>query len=86
MPELLNLVSKPRASDEDRKDIVALLRRTLAEAEAGELDTVILLARRPDGYWAERYSGVSPMTDLIGRLTIVQAQMVRRYLDLDGVA
>jgi hypothetical protein len=73
-------VPKPSVADNIKSDVVVMLREVLAEAERGEIDAVIVIKRMPDGYWADRRSGVIHFSDAIGKLEIVKQSWIASYL------
>ena len=74
------LVTKPSATDEVRESILRVLRETLAEAEAGNIDTVIMILGHPNGEWTDRTSGTNRFSDAIGRLEITKADWIKGHL------
>lgn len=86
MTEPLTLVAKPKASDEIRDSVIALLRKTLAEAERGEIDFVALVAGSADGDWIPRISTVGKLSLAIGRIEIAKQEWILDYLKQIGRA
>jgi hypothetical protein len=76
----VTLVPKPTAQDEVRESIISILRETLAEAEAGNIDTVIMLLSHPNGEWTNRSSGTNKFSEAIGRLEITKADWIKGHL------
>ena len=79
MVEPIALVTKPTAQTEVRESIVAILRKTLNEAEAGEITSLVILAEDADGDWINRSSDTQHFSKSIGRLTITLIEWVMRY-------
>jgi hypothetical protein len=77
---VVGLVAPPTAADEIRESVLRLLRKTLAEAEAGEIDQVVIIARCVDGDWIDRISDTDKASELIGRLEITKQEWINRYL------
>jgi hypothetical protein len=75
------LVPKPTAADEVKESVVRLLRDTLAEAERGNVDCVIMIVGHPDGAWSDRCSSTTRMSEAIGRLEITKQEWVQQYLE-----
>ena len=74
------LVPKPKASDEVRGSVVRLLRESLEQAEAGEVNTVIIIASHPDGTWTDLCSSTDKLSEAIGRLEITKQAWIAEYL------
>jgi len=81
MMAIATIVPKPKASDEVRESIVAILRATLDEAKRGELDCIVVIARSVDGEWFNRCSEVVGFSDAIGRLEITKQEWIKEFLD-----
>jgi hypothetical protein len=77
----VQLVPKPKTSDEVRESVVSILRTSLAEAEAGDVDTVILIMSRPDGEWIARQSMTMKLSESIGRMFIAVHEWSQILLD-----
>lgn len=77
----VTLVTKPTAAEEVRESVIRLLRKTLDEAEAGQIETVIIIGRAPDGEWINRASETNHFSDAIGRLEITKAEWIAQYLE-----
>ena len=80
MNEPLALVPKPKASDEVRESVVRLLRKSLEEAEAGDIVSVIMIFRNADGEWTDRCSDTEKFSEDIGRLEITKQRWIAQYL------
>lgn len=80
MSRVVSLVAPPTALEEIRESVLRLLRKTLAEAEAGEIDQVVIIARATDGTWVDRVSDTDTASELIGRLEITKQEWIIRYL------
>lgn len=76
----LKLAPKPKPDADVQERIVALLRRTLDEAERGEFVSVIMILSRPDGTWAERFSATLSVSEIVGRVTIALQGWVNDFL------
>jgi hypothetical protein len=84
MNDPLTLITKPKAADDIKVEILDILRGALAEAEAGELDALILVKRQVGGKWGNDRSGLLSITDAVGRLEIIKQEYVYQYLALIG--
>ena len=84
MTEVVSLVSKPTVEQEIKNDLVEMLRRTLAEAESGEISGVFMIVTRLDGDWSDRWTGITKMSDTIGRVEIIKQQLIHKYLSGEG--
>lgn len=54
MTSPIALVTKPTAEDEVKESVVRVLREALAEAEAGNVDSVAMILSHPDETWTHR--------------------------------
>jgi hypothetical protein len=77
------LVTKPTASDEVRKSVVDLLRDTLAEAESGNIVTLVMIIGHPDNQWSNRSSVTQNTSEMIGRLEITKQSILTEFLKND---
>ena len=84
MKEPIKLVTPPTADRQTRESVIGLLRDALVEAEAGNVDMVIIMSRHINGDWTDRASQDDRFTDTIGRIEIVKAQMMALYLGRKG--
>jgi len=80
----VKLVAKPTADEEVRKSVVALLKDVLVHAEAGEIDTVLLIAHYVDGAWSNACSDTNRYSETIGRLEIAKHEWIANYLRKEG--
>lgn len=78
------LVSKPTAAEEVRTSVIDVLRETLAQAEAGEIDSVAMILGHPDDTWSDRYSGVLNFSSVIGRIEILKLKWIRQHTEYNG--
>lgn len=74
------LVPKPKASDEVRDNVIHLLRKTLAEAENGEITSAIMIFKNAAGEWINRCSETEQFSESIGRLEITKQEWIAKYL------
>lgn len=73
------LVTKPTISAEIKAGILELLRVATADAEAGNVSTMLVIAVRPDGTWSREWSGTEEMAAMIGRLEITKQEWIESY-------
>ena len=76
----VSIVPKPKASDEVRESVVRLLRKSLEEAEAGAILSVIMIFRNADGEWTDRCSDTERFSEDIGHLEITKHRWITKYL------
>ena len=74
------LIAKPTVADEVRKSAVDILNKMLAEAESGQITTLVVIVGRPDGTWGDYFSGSENCSTLIGRLEIMKHELIAKYL------
>lgn len=80
MTEPVALVTRPTAAAEFRQQAVELLRKRLAEAEAGEIEAVIIITKYVNECWSEDHTGVQHFPEMIGRLEITKQAWTVQYL------
>ena len=80
MADFIKLVPEAVAEDEVRESVLAVLQEMLGMAEAGVLNTVIVIAGRVDGDWMNRYSETVCFSEAIGRLEITKQEWVKNYM------
>ena len=74
------LVPKQKTSDEVRKSVVKVLKEALDLAEAGEIDTAIIILGHTDGEWSSGCSSTENVSEAIGRLEITKQEWISSYL------
>ncbi len=80
MDARLVLVAKPTAREQRKADVFEILRARLAEAERGEVDEIVVISRRLDRTWRHDESDSELFVETVGRLEILKADMIARYL------
>lgn len=80
MKKPITLVTKPTAKDEIRDSIVRDLRGVLAQAEAGDIEAVIMLVLHPNGEWSGNDIATTRFSETIGRIEIVKQKWISQYL------
>lgn len=76
----LAFVGVHHVDEQMRANCVRVLKEALAQAEAGELESILIISRRVDDRWRYEYTGVKRMTETIGQLTIVRHAWITEYL------
>lgn len=76
---IVELVQKPTTSEEIKAGIVQLLEVVLAEAEAGHISTMLIIAVHPDSTWSRECSGTVEMAAMIGRLEITKQEWINDF-------
>jgi hypothetical protein len=77
---VIGLVAKPTAEDDVRESVIRLLRKTLEEAEAGEVDSLVMIVGCPNGEWSDRASETVKFSEAIGRLEITKQDWIARFM------
>ena len=60
------------------------LRDVLTRAENGEFVETIIIAKRSDGTWTNRWSGSTGFAEMAGRLAITLVEMILQYTRCHG--
>lgn len=76
---IAKLVTKPTLPDEIRAGILKLLATCVEDAQAGNVETMLVIAVRPDGTWSREWSGTLDMSSMIGRLEITKQEWIAEY-------
>ena len=63
---------------ERREEVRAVFKR-LSESE--DLESTIVIARRGDGTWMWDMAGNVFLTDMLGKIEIVKAELIAQYLE-----
>lgn len=84
MADPVTLVPKPKASDEVRESVVSLLRKSLAEAESGEVHSALIILEDVNGEWISRQSTTLKFSETVGRLEIFKQEWIAQFLKKDG--
>ncbi len=78
---VFKLVDKGVVPVDIKAEVIAALKKTLALAENGEVDTVVLIAAQPDGCWSYEFAGGRFTTEMVGRLEIIKAEWLLAYIE-----
>ena len=76
---VVQLVSTPSAAEKAKQDCVKILRNQLNSAESGEMESVIVICRRPDSRWSFEHSQSTNFMADIGIVEIVKQRMIDTY-------
>ena len=76
--EIIRLV--PKVDDEINEDIIDILKESLVDAEAGKIQTIIVISTSPNGEWSHSMSGTDGITAAIVRLEITKQEWINRYI------
>lgn len=76
---IVKLAPKPTLDDEIKEGAAKLARDVLADVEAGNVTTLLVIAVRPDGTWSREWSGTAEMAAMIGRLEITKQEWIAEY-------
>lgn len=80
MSEPIKLVTKPTVSTEVREAVVEELRGLLIEAEAGTIETVVVIAQYHDGRWSCSKLKTAQVSQTVGRLEIMKSEWIMQIL------
>ena len=76
----LHTVAPLTAKEELRAEVIALLRDALEQAEAGDVDEVLILMRHPgDDEWSNLASETLGFAAWIGRIEITKLDWIEQY-------
>ena len=78
---VLSIAERIKTDPVDRERIVTFLRKVLADAEAGLVDCSIVLVKSPDGMWKFELDGDVFLTDMVGRIEVAKAELLKRFLE-----
>jgi hypothetical protein len=77
---IVSLVERQPIESSCKEDIISHLEEALERARSGEMDALVLIERRTDGYWRWDRSVNVLTCDIVGRLEIVKAEIIAGYL------
>jgi len=80
LERILSIAPKVKSNADHKAEILEVLNKTIALVEADEIDTIVLIAASPSGYWRYETAGGRFTTEMIGRLEIIKAEWIRTYL------
>jgi hypothetical protein len=63
-------------------NVIETLEEALAEARAGAITSIVLIAAHPTLGWSHEQSGVTDFSAAIGRLEILKQEWISRYITL----
>jgi hypothetical protein len=78
---LVRIAEKPKLADDIRQEVIDILKKSLAEAEAGDISAVMVLKLHPDDTWSDERSGCIKFPDALGRLEIMKHTWITQYLE-----
>jgi hypothetical protein len=76
----IKLAPKPSLSAEVKAQVVLLAQQVLAQAEAGEIQSFVILAKQLDGSWDSRASAIVGMSDAIGQLEMLKHHWIDQFI------
>lgn len=77
----LSLVTKPNASQETRESMLRILNDMIERVKAGEIESLILLAKHVDQNWGHDYSGAVNFPYVLGQLEIAKFDWIKKYIE-----
>lgn len=80
MSKVATLAPKPNVREEFRLASIEILRDRLAQAEAGDVASVVVIVKHMDGTWSDDRAGTDTFPEAIGRLEIVKQAWINSYL------
>lgn len=78
---VLALAPAPTVAEEIRAHVVEVLERALAEAKDGQITSVVVIARHPDGEFSDWHSSTAEAHAVIGSLEVAKALRIKQLLD-----
>lgn len=76
---IVQLVSTPSVAEKAKQECVEILKNQLKSAESGEMESVIVICRRPDSKWSFEHSQSTNFMADIGIVEIVKQRMIDLY-------
>lgn len=77
----ISLAEHRKAEPTRQEQVIEALEKMLAFARKGDVDTVLVIAKRPDGMWQFETAGEAYTTDMVGRLEIIKHDMIEKYIE-----
>ena len=77
---VIQLAPKPTVVEENKRQVLEILRDLIKEAEAGEIGELFIIARRPGGFWRTD-TGVTALTSLLGQIELARWRLCQRYYE-----
>jgi hypothetical protein len=81
----VHAIKPPNASEQRRREVIAILEEALKEANEGFVDGVVLIALRTDGCWYPVSSSGPDFTSLVGKMEVFKQQLIAKYTQQEGV-
>lgn len=78
---IVTLAPKPTVAEEVRESVVGVLKDALAQAEAGNVTSVLVIALHPDGNWSDWHSSTEKVSEMVGRLEIAKQKRIMHVLN-----
>lgn len=80
MSNIIKIAKRPTAPDDIRAQVIAHLKEALAEAEAGNVDEILIIMRHPgDDQWTNLATETQSFAKWIGYLTITSADWIAEF-------
>ena len=80
---VIALAPKLTADEEVKASVVKLLQTALAEAESGQIISVVILLGCVNGDWCNRTSESVNFSSCIGQLEITKHELIKQFLTDD---
>lgn len=77
----ITLVTDPTTDEIVKESVVRLLKDALAMAEAGRVDSLIVILGHPDETWTDMAAETGKFSQAVGRLEILKVKWINRYLE-----
>lgn len=82
MADPLTLITKSaQIRDDIQKSVIGILEETLEQAKRGDITSVCIIVEHTNHHWSAPHSGSLDMGRTIGRLEMLKAAWVRKYLE-----
>lgn len=77
----ISLAERRKAEPTLQEQVIEGLEKMLDHARKGDVDTVLVIAKRPDGLWQFVTAGNAFTTEMVGRLEIIKHDMIVKYIE-----
>lgn len=77
---VVSLAPKPTVDDQIKRGVVELLRELLADAEAGKIESLLVIGNCVGSGWFDRRSGTLAFAETVGQLEVVKQTWISSYL------
>ena len=79
---VVKLATPPTVDEEVKAEALKLLEEYADRVRSGEIESVIVIGKKPDGFWSFDHSKLVAFPEAIGRIQIALHEWINGYLGM----